>query len=287
MKLENIFNDYLEFCNLYRRKGTYDHYKQDFKLLSTVLNDLKIEHTRQLNQKTYNSIVSWLKTNTNKKNSKINDVLNSLKAALNYSKIECNFVQHRLVDDTTHYRTLNDVELKKFLKYLKSLDLNKSNNRVWVTTAYVMLDTGARKNEALNIMTKDIDTDSKIIHLETTKNKKRAVRYGRLSATLIEQLKKDNNLYLLHNKLRNTRLTAKSIEVFFKKASQELNLSSGNIHPHRLRKTFATQLLKNGCPLPTIQRFLGHSDIKMTMVYLDIDIFMLNSDYSKYYPYKK
>lgn len=30
-----------------------------------------------------------------------------------------------------------------------------------------------------------------------------------------------------------------------------------------------------GCPLPTIKRLLGHSDIKMTMIYLDIDMFLI------------
>jgi len=80
-------------------------------------------------------------------------------------------------------------------------------------------------------------------------------------------------------------LTAKSLEVFFEKVNINLKLGSGNIHPHRLRKTFATQLLKMGCPLPTIQRLLGHSDIKMTMIYLDIDMLLINKDYSIYYPY--
>jgi site-specific recombinase XerD len=52
-----------------------------------------------------------------------------------------------------------------------------------------------------------------------------------------------------------------------------------------LRKTFATRLLKKGCPLTSIQKYLGHNDIKMTMIYLDIDIQMLDSDYNNYYPY--
>lgn len=189
MELKYIFEEYLEYCSLYRRMGTYDHYKQDFRLLTKVFESLKINDTKDLNQKTYNNIVSWLKTNTSKKNSKINDVINSLKAALNYSKIDYDFIMHKLVDDTTHYRALNDAELKKFLKYLKRLNLDESNNLVWVATAYIMLDTGARKNEALNIKTKDIDTSSKIIHLETTKNKKKSSKIWRLSNSFNRKIK--------------------------------------------------------------------------------------------------
>jgi integrase len=36
---------------------------------------------------------------------------------------------------------------------------------------------------------------------------------------------------------------------------------------HDLRHTFATRLAASGQPLPTIQEFLGHADIKTTQIY--------------------
>ena len=131
----------------------------------------------------------------------------------------------------------------------------------------------------------NIDFDQKVIHLDTTKTHKRTVKFGQLSYSLMKVLYDSKNDYLMWNRLQDKPMTAKSLEVFFIKVNNALKLSSGNIHPHRLRKTFATQLLKMGCPLPTIQRLLGHSDIKMTMIYLDIDMFLINQDYSLYYPY--
>ena len=37
--------------------------------------------------------------------------------------------------------------------------------------------------------------------------------------------------------------------------------------PHRLRHTFATQLLNVGCQVTSIQRLLGHSNLNTTMTY--------------------
>lgn len=43
------------------------------------------------------------------------------------------------------------------------------------------------------------------------------------------------------------------------------------IHAHRLRHTFATELLNAGVPLTEIQEALGHADISTTRIYLKVD----------------
>lgn len=52
-----------------------------------------------------------------------------------------------------------------------------------------------------------------------------------------------------------------------------------NVYPHRLRHTFATDLLRHGVSLPGVMKLLGHKTIKMTLRYVEVT----NEDLGKNY----
>jgi hypothetical protein len=45
---------------------------------------------------------------------------------------------------------------------------------------------------------------------------------------------------------------------------------SAPVRPHQMRHTFATEMLRAGVRLPVLKELLGHRDIRMTMVYVQV-----------------
>jgi site-specific recombinase XerD len=57
-----------------------------------------------------------------------------------------------------------------------------------------------------------------------------------------------------------------------------------HVHPHLLRHSVATHLLRGGCDIKNVQVFLGHSDIETTKVYLRLVPGHLREDYDDAMP---
>lgn len=54
------------------------------------------------------------------------------------------------------------------------------------------------------------------------------------------------------------------------------------VHPHRFRRTGATMALRQGMPLTTVSKLLGHESISTTQIYLDISDEELEQAHRKY-----
>ena len=57
-----------------------------------------------------------------------------------------------------------------------------------------------------------------------------------------------------------------------------------NVTPHKLRHSFATDLLRGGCDLRTVQEFLGHAMVVTTQIYTHVDKSRLRETVSRFHP---
>jgi integrase len=152
------------------------------------------------------------------------------------------------------------------------------HNRAYLSCVYAC---GLRLQEALHLETSDIDSGRMMIHVHRGKGAKD--RYVPLPARLLPMLraywKTHRHPRLLFPALgRNGRNAAKSscpmaissVQGAMKNAVREAGIRKKNVRIHTLRHSYATHLLEQGVNIRVIQRYLGHSSLETTLVYLHL-----------------
>lgn len=139
-----------------------------------------------------------------------------------------------------------------------------------------------RVSELCGLNRSDIEGDQCIVFGKGQKE-----RYVYLNAkaqlSLSEYLKtrKDDNesLFVSLDKPHD-RLKISAIEICLRSLGRELGIE--NVHPHRFRRTAATNALKHGMSIEQVSKMLGHNDLDTTMIYLTVSQEELKNSHKKY-----
>lgn len=138
----------------------------------------------------------------------------------------------------------------------------------------LLYSAGLRLNELLNLRLADIDASRMLIRVNNGKgNKDRDALLANKTLLLLRD-------YYRHNSRRPVRYVfegfkpgqpyaATSVRKIVKRATVRAGINK-NISPHSLRHAFATHMLEDGANLKLIQKLLGHSSLRSTMVYLHL-----------------
>jgi site-specific recombinase XerD len=76
------------------------------------------------------------------------------------------------------------------------------------------------------------------------------------------------------------RLTKAGVQYLLKQLGKQAGV--GNVHPHRFRRTFATDLLNRGMRIEEVMVLMGHTKIETTLIYCNIKQDNVRESYRKY-----
>lgn len=287
--MKEEFIQYLKNIKNYS-EYTIINYNLDLNLFEEFLKIKKISY-KNIEYKEVLEFINYLKDNH--KSNSINRILSSLRTYYNYlirnNKITSN--PFKIINGLKQEKKLPEYfKYNEYLNIISNIDISSNLGKRNKCILEVLLCTGCRVNELVNIKLNNVDINSREIKVLGKGNKERIVYLGSYAIDSIndylnirkEILKNKNTEYLFLNHLGNkltTRGIRDIIDNILKKVSCNLKVT-----PHTFRHSFATMLLNEGCDLKSVQELLGHVSLSTTSIYTHISNEELKRVYLKTNP---
>ena len=165
-----------------------------------------------------------------------------------------------------------------------SLDLR---DKAMIQVAY---GCGLRASEVVSLKVRDVDFSGRSIRPMGKGMKERVVPLlGEVAETLkiyaenARPMLNKNELDILFLSRNGHSLRREDFWKIVQKRGKLAGISASRLHPHVLRHSFATHLLRRGMDLRTLQELLGHASIATTEKYTHFDL-ELRDIYDKTHP---
>lgn len=261
-------------------QSTYDRKKETLKKLEPLHNLIIQEVTEDQIIKYFGSIINYSQSYINKIYQLLNNIFSeALRKKIIVENIMLSIKRPKSKQDLIKVRALTLDEEKKFLEIIKSHNIKYSEQML------ISLFTGMRMGEINALEVKDIDFKNKYININKT------VSRGIFSEASISNSAKtkagnrkipiDNNLetflkdcigdktsgliFSNDNRIIGTQLVNSAYSKLMKRYHIVDPTVEGKIDLHSLRHTYATRCIESGMPPKVLQKFLGHTDISITM----------------------
>ncbi len=177
----------------------------------------------------------------------------------------------------------NDNRIERYLSADQSMHLlqavRASHNPLLPLIVALLIYTGARKREVLDLKWSDLDWTQK--SWKISKNKSNKIRHVPLSTGALETLAAVKSM-LPSNCLNefvytNPRTGKPFVSIFFSWDAARIRAGMPELRIHDLRHSFASFLVNAGRSLYEVQELLGHADIKTTSRYAHLSKERLNA----------
>ncbi|MFC7320435.1 tyrosine recombinase XerC [Halobacillus campisalis] len=156
----------------------------------------------------------------------------------------------------------------------------------------LLYGTGMRVSECEQLEIKDVDFSLTTLLVRGKGRKERFIPFGSFAEEALKRYLKDGRNTLIKEEGASSRLflnnrggplTARGIRTILDKMVKDAALTI-DIHPHKLRHSFATHLLNGGADLRSVQELLGHEHLSSTQIYTHVTKDRLKDVYMNSHP---
>ena len=185
----------------------------------------------------------------------------------------------RFKEEQRKVKVLYAEELQRLLS---APDTSKREGKRDKAILELFFSTGLRLTELRSLNRKDLNFQTREISVRGKRSKLRVVFLSDAAVAALQDYLESRLDHLAplfirsHNKAKNElppgeafRLSRISIYNIVKKYALEAGIVT-DPSPHTLRHSFATDLLRNGADLRSVQELLGHKDLSTTQIYTHV-----------------
>jgi integrase len=254
VRLAQFMGEYLEFSRAEKAQKTFLIDTRSLKLFKDLVGeirlcgvshkqgeDFKIRNLRGMKPVSVNIYLKHLKS--------------AFETAVRWGYIDSNPLKHVKpckVKNENIPRFFTETDIKKLLDAIPEGEFKRF--------VIFCLNTGCRRNEALNLKWDDIDMKRGIVIFRVTKSgKSREVPFNGVLTEMLRSMPKTGD--------RPFPFESDFVTHKFKDYVQASGIRNQNLKLHSLRHTFASHLIMRGVDVMTVSRLLGHSSVRVTEMY--------------------
>lgn len=145
-----------------------------------------------------------------------------------------------------------------------------------------LLSTGCRISEMTQLNREDVNFSALECTVLGKGNKERTVYLDEVTGMVLKQYlaaRRDSDPALFIGK-RVNRLTPDGVRCMLVVLGIDADVE--HVHPHKFRRTLATNLIRHGMPIQEVAAILGHDKLDTTMQYVVLDKSDVKNSYRKY-----
>lgn len=246
-----------------RTDSTIEAYKCEYKVFFDFIN----KNYRDITTNDIRLYLAHCKTVRKNSDVTINNRIRNLKSLFKWLSVEDYVSKNPMLkinqtkSESRIKETINDMQAE-----IVRCSCDKERDAAIIN---ILSSTGMRVGELVKLNRSDIDFSNGECVVYGKGRKERPVYLdGRAKVHLawyMESRIDDNEALFVSEKSPHQRLTTAGIRNIINTIAGNSRIGNINLHPHKFRRTMATNMINRGAPAEYVQKILGHASVQTTL----------------------